>query len=127
MHNAHLSISADRDIRLAARNFGTPCLQVNEAPEYAACAPDCILSVHGAAPNTSLGMDLLVRAVEAFNAVMDGATLLPVHLARDAEHSASPAGRLAAEIEAGTPAVEAMTDCDPLKLANCELHREVAE
>lgn len=41
----------------------------------------------------------LQRAVDAFNAAMDGATLLPVYASRDAEHAASPAGRLAAEIE----------------------------
>lgn len=78
MHNPHLAIHADRPLHLEACNFGSPCLRVLEAPLYEVCAPLCVTSIHNAAPDTGEGMDRLLRAVEAFNAVMGGATLLPV-------------------------------------------------
>lgn len=85
MNTASFSTFADRPIRLRAEHFGSPCLQVTEENEHG-LSPDRIVSVHGAAAD----MARLLRAVEAFNAVMAEKAPVVILLTDDGLGVASP-------------------------------------
>ncbi len=61
--------------------------------------------------------DRVAHLADVWNAILAGRRVEILPMDRDAEHAASPAGRLAAEIEGG----------DPLRLANRALHKEAAQ